>query len=183
MAGPWEKDLPHVNYYHPINTPPPPMVGKLTVPAEEINWDGTAWSMTSDRFVVAGAMHLANELNWFGPHLGSLPFPLATDEGPGIDGATVAVDGELAISADNTQFDTQLIRFEAGQEITVSFDNRQDGVDHNIHVLAGGAGDFRTPIEEGPVAQTLTLTINEPGRYTFVCDVHSQMTGTVDVTG
>jgi hypothetical protein len=25
--------------------------------------------------VTAGAMHLANELNWLGPHLGSIPFP------------------------------------------------------------------------------------------------------------
>ena len=78
MASEWEKDLPSVLHYHPANTPPPPMVGKLTVPAEGITWDGNSWSMTSDRFVPAGAMHLANELNWFGPVLGSIPFaPLA----------------------------------------------------------------------------------------------------------
>jgi len=75
MASPWEMNLPSVVYYHPADTPPPPMVGKLTVPAEEITWDGKAWSVTSDRFVPAGAMHLANELNWIGPHLGSVPFP------------------------------------------------------------------------------------------------------------
>ena len=78
MASEWEKNLPSVLYYHPADTPPPPMVGKLTIPAEEITWDGTSWSVTSDRFVTAGAMHLANELNWFGPVLGSIPFaPLA----------------------------------------------------------------------------------------------------------
>lgn len=75
MAGEWEKNLPSVLYYHPANTPPPPMAGKLTVPAEEIRWNGNSWEVTSDRFVTGGAMHLANELNWFGPHLGSLPFP------------------------------------------------------------------------------------------------------------
>ncbi|MCH7706345.1 MAG: hypothetical protein IIB33_04790, partial [Chloroflexi bacterium] len=75
MAGEWEKDLPSVLYYHPANTPPPPMAGMLPVPAEEITWDGSAWSVTSDRFVPGGAMHLANELNWLGPHLGSIPFP------------------------------------------------------------------------------------------------------------
>ena len=48
---------------------------KLPVPAEEITWDGDSWSVTSDRLVTAGAMHLANELNWLGPHLGSIPFP------------------------------------------------------------------------------------------------------------
>ncbi len=75
MAGEWEKDLPSVLYYHPANTPPPPMAGTLPVPAEEIAWDGNAWRVTSDRFVTGGAMHLSNELNWLGPHLGSVPFP------------------------------------------------------------------------------------------------------------
>jgi hypothetical protein len=75
MAGEWEKDLPDALFYHPANTPPPPMAGMLTVPAEEIAWDGSAWEVTSDRFVPSGAMHLANELNWLGPHLGSVPFP------------------------------------------------------------------------------------------------------------
>ena len=75
MAGEFEKNLPNVVYYHPADTPPPPMVMKLPVPAEEITWDGSSWSVTSDRLVTAGAMHLANELNWLGPHLGSKPFP------------------------------------------------------------------------------------------------------------
>lgn len=75
MAGEWEKDLPSVLYYHPANTPPPAMAGTLPVPAEEITWDGDSWSVTSSQFVPAGAMHLSNELNWLGPHLGSVPFP------------------------------------------------------------------------------------------------------------
>ncbi|MBQ12083.1 MAG: hypothetical protein CMJ45_11105 [Planctomyces sp.] len=75
MAAEFEKDLPSVVYYHPANSPPPPMVGKLLVPAEEITWDGSSWSVTSDKLVTAGAMHLANELNWLGPHPGSIPFP------------------------------------------------------------------------------------------------------------
>lgn len=78
MAGAWELDLPSVLYYHPENTPPPPMAGALTVPAEIVTWDGSAWSVTSDRFVPGSAMHLANELNWLGPHLGSVPFPPIT---------------------------------------------------------------------------------------------------------
>ncbi len=75
MSSPWEGTLPSALYYHPANTPPPAMAGKLPVPAEEIRWDGGAWEVTSDRFVPGGAMHLANELNWLGPHLGSVPFP------------------------------------------------------------------------------------------------------------
>jgi len=51
------------------------MAQALHVPAEEVAWDGNAGKVTSDRFVPSGAMHLANELNWLGPHLGSVPFP------------------------------------------------------------------------------------------------------------
>ena len=75
MAGEWEQGLPSELYYHPIDTPPPPMSGMMPVPAEEITWDGSSWTVTSERFVTGGAMHLANELNWLGPHLGSVPFP------------------------------------------------------------------------------------------------------------
>ncbi|MFQ5612033.1 MAG: hypothetical protein ACE5H9_07850 [Anaerolineae bacterium] len=89
MAGPWEQNLPGEIYYHPVNTPPPPMSGMLPVPAEEITWDGSAWSVTSNRFVTGGAMHLANELNWFGPHLGSIPFPPLQASAP----ATLPVSG------------------------------------------------------------------------------------------
>jgi hypothetical protein len=79
MAGEWEKTLPSVVYYHGAQTPPPPAAGgqfgKAPVPASEIEWDGSQWQVTDDRFTTAWAMHLANELNWLVPHLGSVPFP------------------------------------------------------------------------------------------------------------
>ena len=79
MAGDWEKDLPSVVYYHGADTPPPPAAGgtfgKAPVPASVIEWDGAEWTVTDDRFTTAWAMHLANELNWLVPHLGSVPFP------------------------------------------------------------------------------------------------------------
>ncbi len=79
MAGEFEKTLPSVVYYHGAQTPPPPAAGgpfgKAPVPASEIEWDGSQWSVTDDRFTTAWAMHLANELNWLVPHLGSVPFP------------------------------------------------------------------------------------------------------------
>jgi hypothetical protein len=79
MAGDFEKDLPSVVYYHGARTPPPPAAGgqfgKAPVPASEVQWDGSQWRVTDDRFTTAWAMHLANELNWLVPHLGSVPFP------------------------------------------------------------------------------------------------------------
>jgi len=75
MAGEFEKTLPDVVFYHGADTPPPPMAGALPIPAREITWDGSTWTVTDQTFETAGAMHLANELNWLGPHLGALLFP------------------------------------------------------------------------------------------------------------
>ncbi|MCH8921462.1 MAG: cupredoxin domain-containing protein, partial [Chloroflexi bacterium] len=174
--------LPSVVYYHPVDTPPPPAVGKLPVPASEVTWDGNTWEVTSDTFVPAGAMHLANELNWIGPHLGSIPFPPVADADSGqvpSDGAPVT---SATIVGKNIAFDVDALTVPAGQEVTITFDNQDAAVPHNLHVQAGPEGDFKTEIVNGPVLQTLTFEISEPGSYTFVCDVHpNQMAGTIVV--
>ncbi|MCH8007532.1 MAG: cupredoxin domain-containing protein [Chloroflexi bacterium] len=183
MAGEFEKDLPSVVYYHPADTPPPPIAGKLMVPAEEITWDGTVWQVTSDRFVPGSAMHLANELNWLGPHLGSLPFPLAASPSvsrPGEDDGVAETD--ITVVGKDILFDTDVLLVPAGEEVTITFENLDDNVPHNFHVQAGAEGDFRTEIENGPISQTLTFTIDSPGTYTYVCDVHpATMLGTITV--
>lgn len=187
MAGEWEKELPNVNYYHPVDTPPPPAAGALPVPAAEITWDGSAWSVTDRTFEVAGAMHLANELNWLGPHLGSLPFPSILDGGvanatSSSSDAAGGSDVEVTIVGENITFDRTSIQAEVGQTVTVTFDNRDVKVPHNFHVLGGSGADVKTEIVEGPVQQTLSFRIDEAGSYTFVCDIHpAQMKGTVEV--
>ena len=178
MAGAFEMDLPSVVYYHPADTPPPPVAGKLTIPAQEIMWDGVRWQVTDDRFLPAGAMHLANELNWLGPHLGSVPFPLS--ESIDFVRRTPAASGNLTVVGENISFDVSALSAAAGDEITLTFENKDVDVAHNLHVQAGTEGDFRTEIVRGPVTQTLTLTIDSPGEYTYICDVHpNQMRGTL----
>lgn len=181
MAGEFEKDLPHENYYHPTTTPPPPMSGYLTVPAEEITLGADGWSVTSDRFVVAGAMHLANELNWLGPHLGSVPFPLR--DAPAAEApVTGAAEGEaVTVNAEDIAFDVERIEATAGEELTITFNNNDADVPHNIHVQAGSV-DEKTDITPGQDTQTLRVTIDDPGSYTFICDVHPNMTGEVVVS-
>lgn len=182
MAGDWEKDLPSPVYYHPVDTPAPPMAGKLPVPAEEIAWDGSDWTVTSDRFVPAGAMHLANELNWLGPHLGSIPFPPLGEASAGQSPASHDSVTMATVVGKDIAFDVDELAVPVGQQITITFDHEDAGVFHNLHVQAGAAGDFKTEIERGPVQQTLTFRIDEPGTYTFVCDVHpAQMKGTLVV--
>jgi plastocyanin len=42
-------------------------------------------------------------------------------------------------------------------------------------------GEAATEVENGPVEQTLTFTVPEPGEYDFVCDPHaSTMDGVVE---
>jgi len=183
MAGTFEKDLPHVNYYHPIDTPPPPMSGFLTVPAQEITLGADGWSVTDDRFVVAGAMHLANELNWLGPHLGSIPFPLS-DSTPADDSSEEGAAGTsdtVTVNAEDIAFDVDRIDATAGEELTITFNNNDTDVPHNIHVQTGSV-DEKTDITPGPDTQTLRVTIDDPGSYTFICDVHPNMTGKVVVS-
>lgn len=189
MAGDWEKDLPAVNYYHPENTPPPPVAGTLPVPAAEVTFTDGTWAVSDDTFDVAGAMHLANELNWLGPHLGSRPFPLAETrieppvEPGGGEGASAPAGGELRIVGENISFDVDRLEVPAGEEVTIVFDNRDDGIPHNLHLQAG-AVDVKTEITPGPVTQELTFTVDEPGTWTLICDVHpTQMRAELVVTG
>jgi plastocyanin len=188
MAGAFEKQLPSVVFYHPANTPAPPEAGKLTVPAEAITSNGSSWSVTSDRFVTAGAMHLANELNWLGPHLGSIPFPFQATDAPSQSTAPVPTTAaaspstQLTLTAKNIAFSTTKLEVPAGKDVTITYENQDNAVPHNLHIQAGAAGDFKTEIVAGPTQQTLTFNISQPGTYTFVCDVHpAQMTGTLVV--
>lgn len=88
--------------------------------------------------------------------------------------------GGLTISAEDIAFSTDTLTASSG-EFTVTFENNDDGIQHNFHVTVDGE-DFKTEIEQGPTTQELELAIDEPGEYAFVCDVHpAQMTGTLVV--
>lgn len=186
MAGEFEKDLPSIVYYHGRNTPPPPMAGgefgRLMLPASEISFDDGTWTVTHTRFESAGGMHLANELNWLGPHLGSVPFPPLGDEEPGSAATPEAAGTEVTLTAKNIAFDKTELEVPAGQEVTVTFVNDDGATPHNFHVSGPGGFDAKTEIftEDDGGSRELTFTLDQPGEYTFVCDVHpNQMTGTI----
>ncbi len=74
----------------------------------------------------------------------------------------------------------------AGQPFTITFDNQDAAVPHNVAIHA--AEDFSdqaiaaTAIEPGPVTQTLEVPALDPGTYYFRCDVHpTTMTGRIEV--
>jgi len=122
---------------------------------------------------------------------------------PGSGGETPSSGGGFAetgvIVARNLLFDVEEIRLPPNVEVTLTLDNQDAGVPHNIQfhdspepdptapLLKGcisgcPSDDVATPIENGPVQQTFTFVTPGPGRYSFLCIVHpNTMTGVLIV--
>jgi plastocyanin len=130
----------------------------------------TAWA------VALGLAGCAND----GPTAGEQIVHLDDDASDA--GADVGAAVDVVIVGQNVSFDVTRVEVKAGAEVVFTFDNRDLGVPHNLHVRGPGV-DATTEIVAGPVMQTLTVTFTEPGDYEYVCDVHpSEMRGTIAVT-
>ena len=73
----------------------------------------------------------------------------------------------------------------AGQPFTIRFENQDAGIPHNLAVYReedfSGPPIAATPVQPGPVTQTLEVPALDPGTYFFRCDVHpSTMTGRIE---
>lgn len=93
-------------------------------------------------------------------------------------GCKVAEGGRVTLVADDNRWDTDCLQAPAGP-LTIEVDNRDDGGNHNVH-LPDAPDSPATELEQGPSTQELEATL-EPGSYEFVCDVHSNMVGTLTV--
>lgn len=112
---------------------------------------------------------------------------VSADDGAAVDdGAPAGGPASFNIVAENIQFDVESITVSAGVEVTVTLDNRDAGVPHNIAFYTDSSASqliAGTEVENGPVTQTLTFTApTAPGTYFFRCDVHPDtMTGALVV--
>jgi plastocyanin len=113
---------------------------------------------------------------------GDDPSPAASDDSSA--GGTVAVvDGNVDLSADDLQFDANVIQAPAGEEFTITFTNLESQP-HNVAVDTEEGGDeiVTGEVITGPDATTtITVPALDPGEYFFVCDVHPDMNGTIVV--
>ena len=114
--------------------------------------------------------------------------PLAEDN-EGSEGSTPGAGGgaggsgggeQVQIGADNSEsFSTDQLTAAAGS-VTISFDNREDGVTHNfaLYDSPDSAQNLieATELQPGPSTSELALDL-EAGEYYYNCQVHPQMTG------
>jgi plastocyanin len=88
----------------------------------------------------------------------------------------------VSIVASGVQFTTNNVSAPAGQKLTLSFDNQDASVQHNVDIKdQGGTEVLKTDLLAGPAKKDYDLGPLDAGTYSFVCDVHPNMTGTLTV--
>ncbi len=92
---------------------------------------------------------------------------------PGSPAGTPSVTIELA--AQNTKYDKSEFQVAAGAPFAIHFRNL-DSLPHNVSIR-GASSPMTTEIFGGPDERTYLYNALPQGTYTFVCDVHPEMTG------
>ena len=88
----------------------------------------------------------------------------------------------LTITAQNIAFGTGTLEAAAGQAFSLSFDNEDAGIPHNVDILdPGGQSVFKGEIFDGVATRVYSVPALTAGAYKFQCDVHPNMTGTLTV--
>jgi plastocyanin len=115
--------------------------------------------------------------------------PGAGASAPASGGASAAPSGGAAggapveISAMNIAFEQTSATAPADAAFTIHFNNKE-AVPHNVDVKdASGASKFKGDVVTGPKEVDYQVPALPAGDYTFVCDVHPNMTGTLKVGG
>lgn len=90
----------------------------------------------------------------------------------------------VTVAAAALEFDTDTIELPAETPTTITFDNQEAGVPHNIAIYANDSLAevlFQGEVVTGPISAPYDVPALPEGEYFFQCDVHPTMTGTVVV--
>lgn len=107
---------------------------------------------------------------------------------PSDGGASAAPSGGaggtvVQVSALNIAFEQTALTAPADVPFTIHFNNKE-AVPHNVDIKDGsGASAFKGDVVTGPIEVDYQVPALTAGDYTFVCDVHPNMTGTLKVGG
>jgi plastocyanin len=112
---------------------------------------------------------------------GASAAPGSTGQPPAGGGAQPPAGGTgdaVTVVARDIAFQTSDVTVKAGAPVTIAFDN-QDGAPHNIAISdANGQSVFK-----GEIVSSRQVTYNVPalaaGTYSFICEVHPNMKGTI----
>jgi plastocyanin len=97
---------------------------------------------------------------------------------PAAAGSPVPAGGTATIVAKDITFTTPAIAVTAGTAFTIAFDN-QEGAPHNVAISdANGASVFKGEIVSGKKVDYAVPAL-AAGTYTFICEVHPNMKGTI----
>jgi mono/diheme cytochrome c family protein/plastocyanin len=134
----------------------------------------------------------------YAPEPGSTPYPACwTDEfasgsaAPSAapsDGASAAPSGDasaapgttISIVASGIAFTTTEVTVPADTAFVIAFDNQDAGIPHNVAIRDGGGVEvFKGDIINGVAQIEYQVPALPAGKYTFICTVHPNMTGTL----
>ncbi len=87
--------------------------------------------------------------------------------------------GAVTLVAEDLAWDSSCLRGVADEPLTITLENRDDGVQHNVH-LTDAPDAPKTSLAAGPSTQELEVTLPE-GDYAYVCDIHPNMVGRLEV--
>ena len=86
----------------------------------------------------------------------------------------------VPLTAKDLAFDKS--SFDVPADVTFAVElNNQDGVPHNLAISGNGQSRNSEPFT-GPATKTLAFAGLPAGSYTFVCSIHTDMKGSVQVT-
>jgi plastocyanin len=88
--------------------------------------------------------------------------------------------GGAEVVMESTQFNPKDVSVSAGE--TITFTNNE-AVPHDVHKTSGPGEDFASGPSGGmQEGDSFELTLDQPGEYEYVCDVHAPgMSGTITV--
>lgn len=87
---------------------------------------------------------------------------------------------EIIIAAQNNVFSVSELAVPADAPFALVFNNDDQGIPHNVSVLSGEEILFPGEIINGPASITYEVPALAAGSYEFRCDVHPEMTGTMN---
>lgn len=98
---------------------------------------------------------------------------------PATDGPAASPAGDsIVVVAKDMQFLTSSVTVPANKPVVIVLDN-QEGAPHNIAIKDASGGD----VFKGEIVTNAKATNNvpalAPGTYTFLCEVHPDMKGTI----